>query len=119
MKAEIAGKVKFGVIGLVCGAVIALIIGFGWGGWTLGSTAKKMTDEAVLKYGTEAAICVSEFMNDPAHEEKLKEFGAIEQHWERTRFIEKGSWIKISGQETVRPLVAEACANGLEGLIKK
>jgi hypothetical protein len=34
MKPETAGKVKFGVWGLICGAVIAMIIGFAWGGWT-------------------------------------------------------------------------------------
>ncbi len=33
MKPETAGKVKFGVWGLICGAVIAMIIGFAWGGW--------------------------------------------------------------------------------------
>ena len=41
MKPETAGKVKFGVWGLICGAVIAMIIGFGWGGWsTKGTTTK-------------------------------------------------------------------------------
>ena len=32
MKPETAGKVKYGVWGLICGAVIAMIIGFAWGG---------------------------------------------------------------------------------------
>jgi hypothetical protein len=32
-----AAKVKYGVWGLICGAIIAMIIGFAWGGWTLGS----------------------------------------------------------------------------------
>jgi len=31
MKPETTVKVKFGVLGLICGAVIAIIIGFGWG----------------------------------------------------------------------------------------
>ena len=119
MKSETAGKVKFGVVGFVCGAVIAMIIGFGWGGWKLGGTAQKMTDEAVLTYGSQSAICVSEFMNDPAHEEALKEFGGLQQPWERTRFVEKGSWYKMPEQEKARSLVAEACAKGLEALIKK
>ena len=26
-------KVKYGVWGLICGAIIAMIIGFAWGGW--------------------------------------------------------------------------------------
>jgi hypothetical protein len=28
-----AAKVKYGVWGLICGAIIAMIIGFAWGGW--------------------------------------------------------------------------------------
>jgi len=57
MKPETAGKVKFGVWGLICGAVIAMIIGFAWGGWTTQSTAQKMSDEAVL--ANQAAICLA------------------------------------------------------------
>ena len=112
-------KIVFAVVGFVCGAIVAMIIGFGWGGWTTASTSQKMSEEAALAYGSEAAICVSEFMNDPAHEEALKEFGGLQQPWERTRFIEKGSWYKMPEQEKPRSLVAEACAKGLEGLIKK
>jgi O-antigen/teichoic acid export membrane protein len=29
-----AAKVKYGVWGLIGGAIIAMIIGFAWGGWT-------------------------------------------------------------------------------------
>ena len=32
MKPENAGKIKYGVWGLICGAVIVMIIGFAWGG---------------------------------------------------------------------------------------
>ena len=32
MKPETEGKIKYGVWGLVVGAVIAMIIGFAWGG---------------------------------------------------------------------------------------
>jgi hypothetical protein len=49
MKPETAGKVKYGSWGLVCGAIIAMIIGFGWGGWTTAGTTQKMSDEAILK----------------------------------------------------------------------
>ena len=31
MKTETAGKIKYGVWGLIVGAVIAMIIGFAWG----------------------------------------------------------------------------------------
>ena len=32
MKTETAGKIKYGVWSLIFGAVIAMIIGFAWGG---------------------------------------------------------------------------------------
>jgi hypothetical protein len=116
MKPENAGKVKYGVWGLICGAVIAMIIGFGWGGWSTKGTTTKMTDEAVL--ASQAAICVAQFIKQPNHEEKLKELGGIDS-WKRTEFIEKGGWDKMPGQEKAGSSVAQACVKGLEVLIKK
>jgi hypothetical protein len=53
-----AAKVKYGVWGLICGAVLAMIIGFAWGGWTTSSTTQKMGEEAVLaaRSAKEAAV---------------------------------------------------------------
>lgn len=116
MKPETKGKVTFGVWGLICGAVIAMIIGFAWGGWITGGSAQKMTDEAVL--ASEAAICVAQFMNEPIHEEKLKEFGKLDS-WKRSEFIEKGGWDKMPGQEKAGSYVARSCARGLEVLASK
>ena len=39
MKPETAAKVKYGIWGLICGAIIAMIIGFAWGGWTTSGTS--------------------------------------------------------------------------------
>ena len=116
MKPETKGKVTFGVWGLIVGAVIAMIIGFAWGGWLTGGTAQKMTDEAVL--ASQAAICVAQFMKQPSHEEKLKEFEK-EEYWKRSGFVEKGGWDKMPGQEKASSSVAQACAKGLEVLISK
>jgi hypothetical protein len=116
MKPETAGKVKYGVWGLIVGAVIAMIIGFAWGGWTTSSTTQKMSAEAVL--ASQAAICVAQFMQEPDQQEKLKELGELDS-WKRAEFIEKGGWDKMPGQEKAGYLVARACADGLELLIKK
>jgi hypothetical protein len=116
MKPETAGKVKYGVWGLICGAVIALIIGFAWGGWSTKGTSQKTSDEAVL--ASQAAICVAQFMKQPNHEEKLKELGDLDSY-KRNEFIEKGGWDKMPGQERAGSSVAQACSNGLEVLIKK
>ena len=69
MKIETAAKIKYGVWGLICGAVIAMIIGFAWGGWTTSGTTQTRIKEAVL--ASQASICVAQFMKQPNHEEKL------------------------------------------------
>jgi hypothetical protein len=116
MKSEMKGKAKFGVWGLVIGAVVVMTIGFAWGGWITQSTAQKMTDEAVL--ANQAAICVAQFMKQPNHEAKLKEIEKVDS-WKRYEFIEKGGWDKMPGQEKAGSLVAQACAKGIDVLISK
>jgi hypothetical protein len=111
-----AGKVKYGVWGLICGAVIAMIIGFAWGGWTTERTTQRMGEEAVL--AARAAICVAQFMKEPNHEEQLEALGKLIAY-QRGPFIEKGGWNKMPGEEQASPMVARACADGLEVLMKK
>jgi hypothetical protein len=116
MKPETEGKVKYGVWGLIVGAVITIIIGFAWGGWRTSDKTQKMTEEAVL--ASQAAICVAQFMQDPNHVEKLKEFKEVNS-WKRFTFIENGGWDKMPGQKEADYGVSRACSDGLELLIKK
>src|SRR5881397_1564991 len=116
MKPETAAKVKYGVWGLICGAVIAMIIGFAWGGWTTSGTTQTMTKEAVL--ASQAAICVAQFVKQPNHEAKLKELEAVSS-WQRAEVIEKVAGIRCPGKEKAGYAVARACADGLELLFKK
>jgi len=116
MKPETAGKIKYGVWSLIAGAVIAMIIGFAWGGWSTAATTQKISEEAVL--ASQAAICVAQFMKDPNHKEKLKELRELDS-WKRGEFIEKGGWDKMPGQEKAGYLVARACSDGLELLFEK
>ncbi len=116
MKPETAAKIKYGSWGLVCGAIIAMIIGFGWGGWSTATTTQKMSDEAVL--ASQAAICVAQFMKEPNHEEKLKELGEVSSY-QKANFIEKGGWDIMPGQEKADYGVSRSCADGLDLLIKK
>ena len=116
MKPETAGKIKYGVWSLIAGAVIAMIIGFAWGGWSTAATTQKISDEAVL--ASQAAICVAQFIKEPNHEEKLKELAEISSY-QRSSFIEKGGWDKMPGQEKADYGVSRACAAGVDLLIKK
>ena len=116
MKTETAGKIKYGVWSLIVGAVIAMIIGFAWGGWSTAANTQKISEEAVL--ASQAAICVAQFIKEPNHEEKLKELGELDS-WKRAEFIEKKGWDKMPGQEKADYGVSRACVDGLELLIEK
>jgi len=115
MKPETAAKVTFGVWGFIGGAVIAMIIGFNWGGWTTSSTAEKKSEAAVL--ASHAAICVAQFMKDPNHETRIKEFAGMD-NYKRSEFIEKGGWDKMPGQEKAVWGVTDPCIAGIEVLLK-
>jgi hypothetical protein len=116
MTAEMEVKAKYGTGGLVCGAIIAMIIGFGWGGWVTAGTNQKTTDAAVL--ASQAAICVAQYVKEPNSQEKLKEFAAVDTY-KRGEFIEKGGWDKMPGQKDASYGVRNACVDGLEVLLKK
>jgi hypothetical protein len=117
MKPETADKVKYGVWGLILGAVIATTIGFQWGGWSTRGTSQQMAEAAVLT--TRAAICVAQFAKAPNYQERLKEMKALAS-WQRAEFIEKGGWDKMPGEEKASGYtVSRACADGLEVLIEK
>jgi len=116
MKPETTAKIKYGIWGLVCGAVIAMTVGFSWGGWTTAATTQTMTKDAVV--ASQAAICVAQFMKEANHQKKLKELGEVSS-WQRAEVIEKGGWDRMPGQEKAGYAVARACADGLELLVKK
>jgi hypothetical protein len=116
MKKETEAKIKYGIWGLIFGAIIAMIIGFGWGGWTTAGTTETMAREAVLE--SQASICVAQFMNDSNYEENLKGFEKVSS-WGRAEYIEKGGWDKMPGQEKADYTVARACADGLESMLKE
>ena len=116
MKQETQSKMKYGSWGLVIGAAITMIIGFGWGGWSTASAAQKMTEKAIL--ADRAAICVAQFMADSGKTANLLEFKKVDS-WKRYEWVEKGGWDKMPGQEKAGYGVARACAGGIEMLMNK
>ena len=114
-------KVTFGVWGLIIGAIVAMIIGFNWGGWTTSGTTQQMSEEAVLtsQVASQAAICVAQFIKDPNYNERLQELQKVAGYWDKKEYIEKGGWDKMPGRKEATPGVAQACADGLMALIKK
>jgi hypothetical protein len=101
--------------GAVAGAVVAIIVGFNWGGWTLGGTvekvAKELADTAVLT--ALAPICVDQFRQATNASANLSELNKFSYAWDRDVFIEKGGWAIMPGSGTTNSAVAKACAETL------
>jgi hypothetical protein len=97
--------------GAAAGAVATVVIGFNWGGWTLGSTAEKQVAvaEQASVVRVLAPICADRFQRSAdvtANLDALKKADS----WKRDEMIEKAGWTKFPGSEPDRK-VAEACAN--------
>lgn len=101
--------------GAATGAVVTMIIGFSWGGWTLGSTAEKVAKEgaATAVVAALAPICVEQFRQAANVSANLTELSKISYAWDRGTFIEKGGWAKMPGSEKADSAVARACAETL------
>jgi ABC-type nitrate/sulfonate/bicarbonate transport system permease component len=101
--------------GLVLGTAVTMVIGFYWGGWTLGSTAKQMAENrantavvAVL-----APICVDKFQQQEDAAAKLVELKKIVP-WSQASFVAAHGWATMPGAGEPKTLaVARACAEML------
>jgi len=104
--------------GAAAGAVVAMIVGFNWGGWTLGNTvekiAKERADTAVV--AALAPICVNQFRHAANASTNLTELNEVSYAWDRGMFIENGGWAIMPGSEKADSVVAKACAETLVSL---
>ncbi len=110
MKQETAVKVKFGVWGLICGAVIAMIIGFAWGGWVTGGTAQTTAEAAVVD--RLVPICVAQFNQNPEKDKKLEELKKTNS-WERDKYVKEQGWATMPGEKEPDSEIADKCAEQL------
>ena len=80
-------------------AALTMIVGFTWGGWVRGATARSMAEavaeEAVVKHL--APICVVQFQQDPAKDQKLKALRDLSAY-ERGDYVKKQGWAKMPGE---------------------
>lgn len=116
MKPEMGEKIKFGVWGIIGGAVAAIAIGFSLGGWSTAGATQKAVESAVMT--SQTAICVAQYMREGDGAEKLKALEAIDAY-KRSEFIEKGGWDKMPGQKEASYGVSSACADVLGTMTKK
>ena len=107
---------KPGIWGAIIGAVVIMIIGFSWMGWTLGHTAKRMVSE-----GSESAVtaaltpfCVSSFLKQPDAAKKLALLREDTSSYTQRDIIEKAGFATMPGNTGPSSGLAEACATALK-----
>ena len=104
------------VQGAVAGAVITMVLGFGWSGWMLQSKAQKMADQSATSavFAVLAPICVDKFQRATNSKASLVALKATDS-WKQDTFVVDGGWATFPGNEPNRS-VAEACAKLLSDL---
>ena len=105
-------KIKPALWGIVGGAIAAIVIGFAWGGWVTGGTAKNMADESaeVAVVDRLAPICVVQFNQDSQKNQKLKKLKKLSS-WLRGDHVKKQGWATMPGEKEADSKVAEKCAD--------
>ena len=92
-------------------AVLTMIVGFSWGGWVTGGTARDtaatMASDAVVR--RLAPICVTQSGRDLGKGQKLVAM-KDESSWQRGEYVGKQGWATMPGEKEPDRRVAEACA---------
>jgi hypothetical protein len=106
--------------GAAAGAIATIIVGFAWGGWTLGSTANEMADERASAALMQVLVptCVQRFQQQadmPAQWAAFKDVSS----WQRDAFIAKSGFATPTGSEVANREVADKCASTLSEILDK
>jgi len=101
--------------GIAFGAVAAMTIGFIWGGWVTGGTARSMTAMAETsgRMSVLVPICVAQFTAADGALAKFKAAGS----YSRDSII--GEYVKTVAATSMDYSLARACAAGVETELSK
>ncbi len=108
-------KIKLGFWSAIGGGIILAFIGFNWGGWVTGGTARAMAEEMAANAVTDrlALICVAQFNQDPEKDQKLNELKKKDS-WDQRQYVEQQGWATMLGEKKPDSTVAQACAEQLK-----
>jgi hypothetical protein len=103
---------KPGLYGAACGAVALAIIGFSWGGWVTGGTARTMAaDQSNAELVTTLSlICVDQSKRDPQLAERVAALKTASS-WNRGDLVLKNGWATMPGTAEGNSQVAKDCAD--------
>ena len=97
--------------GVALGAFATLGIGFSWGGFMLGSTAKTLADSTANSavVAAIAPICVDQFQRTAAAADNRAALKKTDS-WQQAAYVEKGGWATMPGSNAADSGVSQACA---------
>ena len=105
------------VLAWACVATVAatLVVGFGWGGWVTGGTARAMADDAAAEGRGQlaAAICAESFMTASDAAVQLVALKEIDSSYQQRRFVQDGGWAVMPGSDSPDRRAVELCAEDL------
>ncbi|WP_417829584.1 hypothetical protein [Thalassospira sp.] len=103
------------VLGATSGAVLAMVVGFTWGGWMTGGDARQMSE--TMSHGNVIAalvpVCISKANEDSNREAKLETIRNASSYQQREAVMKAG-WATMPGTEIPNRDLAQACFDELE-----
>lgn len=103
------------VLGATSGAVLAMVVGFTWGGWMTGGDARQMS-ETMSHDNVIAAlvpVCIAKANADSNREAKLETIRNASSYQQREAVMKAG-WATMPGTEIPNRDLAQACFDALE-----
>ena len=99
------------------GAVATVVVGFAWGGWVTGGSAKRMAEAAAAasRDTLVAAVCVDRFQAGGDAQAQLAALKLL-QGYSRSSFIEKGGWATMPDKAKPTSAAMRLCGDQLVAL---
>lgn len=94
--------------------VLTTVVGFTWGGWTTGGSAREMANSAAedAQNNLVASACVERFLAAADAPTQLAALKA-ESSWKRGNMLEAGGWVTMAGFEGQPKSAARLCSDRL------
>jgi hypothetical protein len=91
--------------------ILTMIVGFNWGGWVTGGTARRMGEATAQDAVVQrlAPICVVQYTQDLGKIQKLRELKATKAY-QQDDYVKEQGWATMPGEDKPDNKVADACA---------
>ena len=96
--------------GAAAGALATIVVGFNWGGWSLGSTANKMANERsdLAVVAALAPVCAEKFRALPDADAKTLALSKVDSWKRRDEFPKE--FVTLAGESYPNSALVDACS---------